>query len=464
MKGRTLELEFLPAALEIEETPPLVMARVMLWAIMAFFILALAWSCIGKVDIVGVAPGKIVPSGRTKTIQPLERSVVAAIRVAEGQHVKAGEILVELDPTASLADRDRLVKERESVELDRARLATLIEAIENTSTATQGAAAKAIALNTLTRAPSRAAFAGLQGTIEATEVAREAAQLDQQFDEYQAAVTGIVDDISAKQAERQAIEARIAQLEATLPLITEEAEANRKLMGTGMVPRVKWLELERQRIEQQQERDVQRNQRRMLEATLRSLEQKLAVTAAQYRNRWMAELDDAETKRSAYGEELAKAERKVALQTLTAPLDGTVQQLAVHTVGGVVTEAQPLMLLVPDDSPIEVEAMVPNQDIGFVREGQEAVIKVETFNFTKYGFVRGNVVKVSHDAVADEKRGLNYIAHLSLDATTMNIDGNEVKLAPGMAVSAEVKMGTRKVIEFLLSPLLRYRQESGRER
>ncbi|MBI5615681.1 MAG: hypothetical protein HY943_05260 [Gammaproteobacteria bacterium] len=108
--------------------------------------------------------------------------------------------------------------------------------------------------------------------------------------------------------------------------------------------------------------------------------------------------------------------------------------------------------------------MVPNQDIGFVREGQEAVIKIETFNFTKYGFVRGHVMKVSHDAVADEKRGLNYIAHLSLDVTTMSIDGNEIKLAPGMAASAEVKMGTRKVIEFLLSPLLRYRSESGRER
>ncbi|MBI5648636.1 MAG: HlyD family type I secretion periplasmic adaptor subunit, partial [Ignavibacteriae bacterium] len=409
--------------------------------------------------IVGVAPGKIVPSGRTKTIQPLERSVVSAIHVADGQHVKADEVLVELDPTASLADRARLVKEQEAVVLDQLRLAALVAAVDTTVKA-----ATVPDMRTGSIPPAATSFASAGVGIAQAEIAREQAQLRQQFEEYQAAVAGVYDEMEAKLAERQGTEARIAQLEATLPLVTEEAEANRKLMGTGMVPRVKWLELERQRIEQQQERDVQRHQRRMIESTLGALQQKLAVTAAQYRNRWMAELDDAETKRAAYDEEIAKAERKLELQTLRAPLAGTIQQLVVHTVGGVVTEAQPLMLLVPDDTPVEVEAMVPNKDIGFVREGQEAVVKIETFNFTKYGSVRGKVRRVSHDAVADEKRGLVYTAHVVLMATTMMIDGNDVALAPGMAVTTELKMGTRTVIEFLLSPLLRYRQEGGRER
>jgi hemolysin D len=463
MQGRTLELEFLPAALEIEETPPPAMARVMLWAIVSFFAAALVWSCVSEVDIVGVAPGKIVPSGRTKTIQPLERSVVSAIHVVDGQHVEADEVLVELDPTASLADRARLVKEREAVVLDELRLAALVAAVDAT---VKAATVPDMRMGSIapSHPPAATSFANADGGIAQAEIAREQSQLRQQFEEYQAAVAGVYDEMDAKFAERQGTEARIAQLEATLPLVTEEAEANKKLMGTGMVPRVKWLALERQRIEQQQERDVQRNQRRMLESTLGALQQKLAVTAAQYRNRWMAELDDAETKRAAYDEEIAKAERKVELQTLRAPLAGTIQQLAVHTVGGVVTEAQPLMLLVPDHTPVEVEAMVPNKDIGFVHEGQDAVVKVETFNFTRYGFVRGKVRKVSHDAVADEKRGLVYTAHVVLDATTMKIDGNDVALAPGMAVTTELKMGTRKVIEFLLSPLLRYRQESGRER
>ncbi|MCP5199488.1 MAG: HlyD family type I secretion periplasmic adaptor subunit [Gammaproteobacteria bacterium] len=209
---------------------------------------------------------------------------------------------------------------------------------------------------------------------------------------------------------------------------------------------------------------MQRNERRSLDAALASLVEKRAVTAAQYRARWMAELADVESRLESYAEEIAKAERRVALQRLTAPVAGTVQQLAVHTVGGVVTEAQPVMLIVPDDAPIEVEAMVENKDIGFVREGQEAAVKVETFNFTKYGYLTGRVRKVSRDAVADPEHGLHYLAHVALDSTTMRIDGHAVALEPGMAVSVEVKMGKRRVIEFLLSPLLRYRQESWRER
>ena len=129
MSARTLELEFLPAALEIEETPPLPLARWMLWSIVLFFFIAIAWAYIGKVDIVGVAPGKIVPSGRTKTVQPLESSVVVAIHVSEGQHVNAGDVLIELDPTTPTADKARLGKERVSLELDRMRLTKLLEAI-----------------------------------------------------------------------------------------------------------------------------------------------------------------------------------------------------------------------------------------------------------------------------------------------------------------------------------------------
>jgi hemolysin D len=178
----------------------------------------------------------------------------------------------------------------------------------------------------------------------------------------------------------------------------------------------------------------------------------------------MAELAETETQLAADEEELAKAERRLALTTLTAPVAGTVQQLAVHTEGGVVTEAQPLMLVVPDDAPVEVEARVSNKDIGFVHEGQVAMVKVETFDFTKYGLNEGEVTKVSRDAVLDEEQGLYYLAHIALAKIALDVDGRRVSIEPGMAVTAEVKMGQRRVLEFLLSPLLRYRQESGRER
>ena len=208
----------------------------------------------------------------------------------------------------------------------------------------------------------------------------------------------------------------------------------------------------------------QQEQRRVLAANLDFLTERHKVTETQYKGRWMTELSETETKLDSITEEINKAERRLALTTLTAPVAGTVQQLAIHTVGGVVTEAQPLMVLVPDDSPIEVEAMVPNKDIGFVHEGQDAIVKIETFNFTKYGYVNGTVREVSHDAVSDKEHGLIYTRHITLQTNHMRVDDHEVKLTPGMAVTAEVKMGQRRVIEFLLSPLLRYRQESGRER
>ena len=448
MSARTLELEFLPAALEIEETPPLPLARVMLWLIVLFFFIAIAWAYIGKVDIVGVAPGKIVPSGRTKTVQPLESSVVVAIHVSEGQHVNAGDVLIELDPTTPTADKARLGKERVSLELDRMRLTKLLEAIRG------GGALK----------ENSDPFTAFTHAIEATRLAKAHTRLLQQLAEYNAAIAGIDEDRREKRSEQEAVDARVTQLKSTLPLITEEADAHKKLMATGVVPRVKWLAVERERIAIQQELAAQQEQRKVLNASLESLSERRKVTDAQYQSRWMAELTETETRLSSYVEEIAKAERRLALTTLTAPVSGTVQQLVVHTEGGVVTEAQPLMVIVPDDSPIEVEAMVPNKDIGFVHEGQAAIVKIETFNFTKYGYIEGKVSKVSRDAVMDKDKGLYYLANIALEKTVISIDGHDVAIEPGMAVTAEVKMGRRRVIEFLLSPLLRYQQESGRER
>ena len=219
--------------------------------------------------------------------------------------------------------------------------------------------------------------------LSPTERAQYDDKLRTQRHEYQAALNTLHQDHRQKTSEREAVNARIKELEGTLPLITEEAESHKKLTLTGIVPRVKWLAVERERIGIQQALAAQQEQRRVLDASLDSIAEHLKVTEAQYQGRWMTELSETETKLDSITEEINKAERRLALTTLTAPVAGTVQQLAIHTVGGVVTEAQPLMVLVPDDSPIEVEAMVSNKDIGFVHEGQDAIVEIETFNFTK---------------------------------------------------------------------------------
>jgi hemolysin D len=172
-------------------------------------------------------------------------------------------------------------------------------------------------------------------------------------------------------------------------------------------------------------------------------------------------------------------------QILTAPVDGVVQQLAVHTVGGVVTPAQQLAVVVPSDVVLEIEAMVPNREIGFVHVGQDVQIKIDAFNFTRYGLLHGRVLSVSQDAIvrdvppdktkdntpgaestSSEPKGqeLNYVVRVSLDRTQIQLDDTLANLSPGMAVTAEIKTGSRAVITYLLSPLLRHTHDSMHER
>ena len=193
----------------------------------------------------------------------------------------------------------------------------------------------------------------------------------------------------------------------------------------------------------------------------------------------------AEQKAGGLAQDVIKAEERTKLQILTAPVDGVVQQLAVHTVGGVVTPAQALAVVVPVDSHLEIEAMVSNRDIGFVHAGQEAEIKIDTFNFTRYGLLQGRVLNVSSDAITRDKppeksndklpgaesassepkgQEMNYAARVSLDRTQMLVEDKLVNLSPGMAVTAEIKTGTRRIISYLLSPVLKYKQETLRER
>lgn len=175
-------------------------------------------------------------------------------------------------------------------------------------------------------------------------------------------------------------------------------------------------------------------------------------------------LNEGAQQAQAVQQELLKAQTRQRQMRILAPIAGTIQQLAVTTIGGVVTPAQPLMLLVPANHPIEVDAMLENKDIGFVKPGQAVEVKIETFPFTRYGTIKGRVTHLSHDAVSDEKRGLTYLARIQLEKNSIRVDEKIIPLTPGMAVAAEIKTGRRRVMDYFLSPLLQYGDESLRER
>jgi len=427
-------------------------------------VFALAWACLGKIDIIATAQGKIVPTGRTKTIQPLEAGTVTAIRVRDGDRVREGDVLVEIDRTISTSERDRVGHELLRARLDVARLTALRTGFADT-TAREFAASAA--------APSY-------------EVLRTRAAMLAQAEQQAAKLRALEQQIAQKDAETAEIIATIDKLEAGLPFVQETAELREKVMKMEFGNRIAHLEAQLKLNDQRHELIVQK--RRLVEtaAAKAALEASRAQTKAEYERGVMTDLAEAEQKAAQLSEDIVKAERKMSDQILRAPVDGTVQQLAIHTVGGVVTPAQQLMAIVPADSRLEAEAMVPNKDIGFVVPGQSAEIKIDTFNFTKYGLLHGEVVTVSQDAITRDKpadrtdssksraalsdtsepqgQELVYSARVSLDRTEMQVEDKIVSLAPGMAVTVEIKTGQRRVIEYLLSPLLRYRHEAIRER
>jgi hemolysin D len=459
---RVEELAFLPAALEIVETPPSPIGRTIGATIILLFCAALVWAWWGTIDIVASATGKIVPSGRTKVIQPFETGVVRFIRVQDGQAVKAGDALIELDPTVNAAERDHLRNDLLAEQLNIARLRAALAAGDDPLA------------DFTPPADSNPALVSAQLQL-----------LQNQVTEYRAKTAALARQQAQKEAEQATTAATIHKLETMIPVIQPRVDIRKTLMDKELGSKLTYFETLQLLVEQQEELSVQKSHLHAAEAAVAAIRETRGQAEAEYRHVLSDDLAKAEQKASGLGQDLIKAEQKTKLQLLTAPVDGVVQQLAIHTVGGVVTPAQSLLVVVPSDSRLEIEAIVSNRDIGFVHAGQEAEIKIDTFNFTRYGLLHGQVLGVSQDAVirdrkedrsnergqgtqnnSSEPQGqeLNYTARISLDRTQMQIDDRMVNLSPGMATTVEIKTGSRTILSYLLSPLLRYRKETLRER
>ena len=377
-KKAAQELEFLPAALEIVETPPSPTGRAIAATIIALFCVALAWASIGTIDIVASAPGKVLPTGRTKVIQAFETGVVRAIHVRDGQSVKSGEPLIELDATINAAERDHLKSDLVAANLEIARLQAALSEADDPL---------------ISFHPPEGASPSL--------IAMQQAYLVSEVAEHRAKLKALDGQKAEKQAEVATIAATIKKLEAIIPIVQQRVTIIQNLKD--FATRLNYLEALQLLTEQQEDLKVQTAHLHEAEATVAALVDTRAQTVEEYRRSRYAELAEAERKAAGIGEDLIKAEQRTKLQLLTAPVDGVVQQLAIHTVGGVVTPAQALLAVVPDDSHLEIEAMVSNRDIGFVHAGQAAEIKVDTFNFTRYGLLHGRVLSVSSDAIARDR-------------------------------------------------------------
>jgi hemolysin D len=249
-----------------------------------------------------------------------------------------------------------------------------------------------------------------------------------------------------------------------VPLLAERVRARETLANKQVGTRTAYLELKQQLVEMQGDLRIARVTLEEGAQSIKAQQDKRNELLASFSAATHDELSKALQRAGALEKELAKAEERHRLKTLRAPTDGFVQQLAVHTVGGVVNPGDPLMVVVPHDTVVEIEAQILNKDIGFVRAGQVAAIKVESFLFTKYGLINGEVLNVSADAVQDKDRGLIYAARIAMKEKRMLVGDKWVNLVPGMAVTVEIKTGERRIVEYFLSPFLRYADEAMRER
>jgi len=452
-----LEREFLPPLLEIQETPPSPVQRWVLWSIVGFAFAMICWAIVGRISIVATAPGKFIPDGRVKEVQPLESSIVKAIHVVEGQRVHAGDLLLELDPTLSAAELRADTDKYGFNQLEQARLGAELND-RRAQYPTEGQSASRVALEERMRKARVAAHAVKLATARAA--------------------------VEEKSAALAAAEATLQKYRETTAIAEERESSARPLVETGALSRVDYLQLKQ---------DLAQNRNDLAAQVKTVLQARAAVDGAERAADQVSrdrvtdiynDLDQRVTSEAALKGDLDKSQQLYALKWLRAPVNGLVQKVDVTTVGQVVNPAQSLVTIVPDGTPLVVEATVSNEDIGYLKVGQPVEVKVDTFPFQKYGALRGALLSISPDAEdkaaasrdpdtragvassdqlrndpANANAGYVYKVRIRTDQMRFIVDGDARPVQAGMTVQADITTDRRRVIEFFLSPVIKYLDE-----
>ena len=430
---------FTTTALAMQLQSPPYLLRMASLSIYAMVAVSLIFASYSSMDIVVSAQGRVIPSGKSKVVQPLESGLVHAVFVRDGQSVRAGDVLVELDPIQTGADRERVQREYWEAQADVLRCKAQLEGLVRF---------------------------GAPRDIPSEILTTQWSMLEGRLSEQRAKLAALDADLVKRRSDADAIQSNIAQLHNSLPLIQQKFQMREDLYKTGHIAQTSVIDAKIELINAEKDLAVQTNRLNESQANHQAAIEQRSQAVAEFKSRTSTELVEAMKKRDVAQQEFIKTNQRHAQQTLRAPIDGVVQQLAVSTLGGVVTAAQPLLTLVPDNSPLELEAQVMNRDIGHLRVGQRVINKVETYDFTRYGYIDGEVLWVGTDAMQDPKLGLVYPVRIKLAQiqTPNAVNGRKGLVTAGMNVTADIRTDERRMIEYLLSPMLRYKQEALRER
>ena len=438
---REKETEFLPAILEVTETPPSPTGRIIMWSVLLLLVVALAWSILGKINEVAIADGKIIPLGQIKTVQVKNKGIVSEIRVEEGDYVNEGDVLVVLDPTTTSADYDSLKKRAAYYRLDIQRLTA-----------------------ELTGQPFVPAK---DPDLEAHDLAAELALYQSRTSDYQTQRQSRVDIIAQRNAQLQAAQTTYEKYAEGLRIAQDKESRLTQLIAQNAISEFQLLEQQKETIDYAKNAQAELDTINSQKAAIAEAEQNLANIDASYRKDIMTSLVEAKKEYYSITESIKKADEDSRMATIYAPATGKIYNLAIHTIGGIVTDAQPLMQIVPDDVRLVFEVYAENKDIGFIKRGMEAEVKVSTFNFQKFGMVKAEVEEISADAVDNpsnpEQHG-KFKLLLNPISNDINVYGEQAPLVVGYGVSAEIKIKEKRIIDFFLDPFRKYTHEALRER
>lgn len=431
--------DFLPSVIAAVERPPSFYARIVSGLVILLAVLAGLWAYWSRIDIVVSARGEIVPAGRVKVVQAAEAGIVREIIVNDGQIVEAGRPLIKLDNTISEADETQLQTRRGHAALTVQRLRAEL--------------GQTVSIGTGVDLPGRAIDTQLR-LYQANQAhfSETIAQLRHKLEEARAAR-----EVSRRQVDT--LRSQVEYLEARL--LRKRAQA-----GRGLIPGEEVVELGFELRTARKELEVYKAKARATGIRQNAAQENLKAVRIERSSGLYRQLAEAEHELKSIRQELDEARQRSARQILKAPVAGVVQQLSVHTIGAVVQRGQKLLVIVPEDTGLEMNAKILNKDIGFVDEDQIARVKVDAFEFTRYGHIDGRLQWVGGDAVVDQENGPVYPARISLTALSLpnQVSERKATVVPGMRATADIVIGRRRVIEYFIAPLLRYRDQSLRER
>jgi hemolysin D len=420
---------FKPHLAEIEENPVSPMGRKILWSIIIFMLIAVAWMFIGKTDVVVSARSEVVPVGNVKVLQALSGGSIKKIYVKEGDAIKKGAPLIEIDPTVEESNIESKKQNLMILDLEIKKLQSLID---GTPFSMPEGIDPAIAI----------LISGMHISEKSSQESQRL-RIQQQIDQIQ-------EQIRATEVDQQ-------QANEMYKMGLSEEKRMRKVLD--IIAKNDYYRVQKENARYKKDAQRKSYEIMQLQDKLNELNTQILNISQDFKSRLYEQLTKKTKELVALKSEIETVSFKKQKQVITSPVDGVVAKLAVNTIGGVVSPAEKLLTIIPKDAPMQLKAIVENRDIGFVKDGMKAVIKVDTFDYQKYGFIDATVEKISPNAIKDEKLGLIYEVYLKPEKNFLEVEGENRYLTPGMSATAELKVGERRIIEFFIYPLIKYYKE-----